>query len=143
VTDDTEYPEELRVVRYHDSESKRTFEFLTNNFKLSARTIADIYKSRWDIELFFKWIKQNLKIKTFLGTSENAVKIQIWSAMILYLLIAYIRFVSKTKFPLLKVFRLIKDNIFHDYRIEELLGQHIGEKPSPLLDYENQLVLIF
>jgi len=137
------YPEELRVVRYYDSESKRTFEFLTNNFKLSARTIADIYKSRWDIELFFKWIKQNLKIKTFLGTSENAVKIQIWSAMILYLLIEYIRFVSKTSFPLLKTFRLIKDNVFHDYRIEELLGVFVRKKVQSLLDYETQLLLVF
>jgi len=138
-----EYPEELRVVRYYDAESKRTFEFLTNNFKLSAKTIADIYKSRWDIELFFKWIKQNLKIKTFLGTSENAVKIQIWSAMILYLLVEYVRFISKTSFPLLKTFRLIKDNVFHDYRIEELLEVFVRKKPLSLLEDENQMVLEF
>ena len=69
-----DYPEKLRVVKYYDADTKQTYEYYTNNFKLSAKTIADIYKSRWDIEIFFKFIKQNLKIKTFFGTSENAVR---------------------------------------------------------------------
>ena len=138
-----DYPENLRIVKYYDSETKRTFEFITNNFALSAKTIADIYKSRWDIELFFKWIKQNLKIKSFLGTSENAVKIQIWSAMLLYLLIEYIRYVSRTPFPLLKVFRLLKDNAFLDYNILDLLLDRIRKKyEHPIFD-ENQLVFGF
>jgi len=132
-----------RIVKYHDSESKRTFEFITNNFTLSAKTIADIYKSRWDIELFFKWIKQNLKIKTFLGTSENAVKIQIWSAMLLYLLIEYIRYVSKTSFPLLKVFRILKDNAFQDYNIIDLLLERIKKKREQLKFDEYQMVFAF
>jgi len=138
-----DYPEHLRIVKYHDSESKRTFEFITNNFTLSAKTIADIYKSRWDIELFFKWIKQNLKIKTFLGTSENAVKIQIWSAMLLYLLIEYIRYVSKTSFPLLKVFRILKDNAFQDYNIIDLLLERIKKKREQLKFDEYQMVFAF
>src|SRR5690606_29665574 len=72
------YPEQIRRVRYHDDEYNRDYVFITNNFNLTAQEIADIYKSRWQVELFFKWIKQNLKIKTFWGTSKNAVFIQIW-----------------------------------------------------------------
>lgn len=116
-----EYPEQLRVVRYYDEETKKTYEFMTNNFTLSAKTIADIYKSRWDIELFFKWIKQNLKIKTFIGTSENAVKIQIWTAMIAYLLTEYIRFKSKTSFPILKTFRILSENVLSHAEVFQLL----------------------
>ena len=80
------YPEKLRLVTYYDKEHKKTYQFLTNQFTLSAYTISQIYKTRWEIELFFKWIKQNLKIKTFLGTTKNAVLTQIWTAMIYYLL---------------------------------------------------------
>ena len=116
-----DYPEQLRVIRYYDEDTKNTYEFMTNNFTLSAKTIADIYKSRWDIELFFKWIKQNLKIKTFIGTSENAVKIQIWTAMIAYLLTEYIRFKSKTSFPVLKTFRILSENILCHSEIFQLL----------------------
>jgi hypothetical protein len=138
-----DYPGYLRIVKYYDSENKRMLEFITNNFKLSANTIADIYKSRWDIELFFKWIKQNLRIKTFLGMSENAVKIQIWSAMILYLLIEYIRYVSRTTFALLKVFRLLKDNAFQDYDLLDLLRERtISKREKPAFN-EFQLVLGF
>lgn len=122
-----EYSQDLRIVKYYDEEKKKTYAFLTNNFRLSAKTIADVYKSRWDIELFFKWMKQNLKIKTFIGTSENAVKIQIWTAMIVYLLIEYIRFKSRTNYSLLKTFRILKDNIMHNYNLFELLT---GESPS-------------
>jgi IS4 transposase len=77
----TKYSKELRLIRYYDEDRQKTLTFLTNNFKLAATTIAQIYKSRWQIELFFKWIKQNLKIKSFLGTSKNAVLTQIWVAM--------------------------------------------------------------
>jgi len=76
------YPHALRLVRYRDPKEKKVFTFITNNLDLSAKTIAEIYKARWDIELFFKWVKQNLKLKTFIGTSENAVRIQIWTAAI-------------------------------------------------------------
>lgn len=90
------YPEDVRLVTYYDKETQKTYQFITNNFELSAKTIADIYKARWQIELFFKWIKQHLKIKTFFGTSKNAVLTQIWIAMIYYLLLSYIK--MKTKF---------------------------------------------
>ena len=90
------YPEKIRKITYYDEKQDKTYIFLTNNFEFSAKTIADIYKSRWQIELFFKWIKQNLKIKTFLGTSKNAVLTQIWVAMIYYLILAYIKAQTKT-----------------------------------------------
>ena len=82
------YPEPLRRIRFYDSEFERTFVFLTNNFKLKASTITQLYKHRWKIELFFKWIKQNLKVQSFWGFSENAVKIQIWTAISVYVLVA-------------------------------------------------------
>jgi len=138
-----DYPEKLRVVRYYDQETKKIYEFMTNNFALSAKTIADIYKSRWDIELFFKWIKQNLKVKTFIGTSENAVKIQIWTAMIAYLLTEFIRFKSRTSFTILKTFRILSENILCNADIHELLMEI---KPPSFDKKENcnlQLVMNF
>jgi len=90
-----DYPGNLRLIKYHDKETDTLLVFLTNNFKLAAFTIAKIYKARWQIEIFFKWIKQNLKIKTFLGTSKNAVLTQIWTAMCYYLLLAYIKYQSR------------------------------------------------
>jgi len=116
-----EYPDSLRLVVYICPEDKKKYFFITNNFDLSAKTIADIYKSRWQIELFFKWIKQNVKIKTFFGTSENAVRIQIWTAAITYLLTEYIRFLSKTLFSLSQVFRLIGSNLFERRCLVDLL----------------------
>jgi len=85
------YPEHLRRCRFNDPETSKTLVFLTNNTTLTALTIAALYKSRWQVELFFKWIKQHLRIKKFLGTSENAVKTQIWCAVSIYVLIAIIR----------------------------------------------------
>lgn len=85
------YPDPLRRISYLDAETRKRFKFLTNNFTLPARTIAQIYKSRWQVELFFKWIKQHLRIKAFYGTSENAVKTQIWIAVSVYVVVAIIR----------------------------------------------------
>jgi len=85
------YPEQLRRIRFKDPESGKTLVFLTNNTTLPALTIAALYKSRWQVELFFKWIKQHLRIKKFLGTSENAVKTQIWCAVSTYVLIAIVK----------------------------------------------------
>jgi len=117
-----ECPDNLRVIRYYDSETNRVFEYMTNNFNLSAKTIADIYKARWDIELFFKWIKQNLKIKTFIGITRNAVLMQIWAAMIVFVLIQYIKFLSRSSFSILTVFRLIGDNLFTKKDLNDLLN---------------------
>lgn len=94
------YPKAFRLVCYNDPETKKNYEFITNNMKLAASTIAGIYKSRWQIELFFIWIKQNLKIKSFLGTSQNAVLTQIWVAMCYYLLLSYIKFQTKYRHSL-------------------------------------------
>jgi len=91
------YPDDLRLVTYYDDEHNETYQFLTDEFRLSALKIALVYKNRWQIELFFKWIKQHLQIKTFLGTSKNAVLTQIWIAMIYYLLLAWIKFQTKFK----------------------------------------------
>ena len=101
------YPDRMRLVEYFDSENSRTFTFLTNNFSLSAQTIADVYKSRWRVELFFKWIKQHLRIKAFFGLSENAVKTQIWIAISVYLLIAILRKQVAPKLSLYSVLQVL------------------------------------
>ena len=85
------YPQPLRRVKYRDPQTGRTFNFLTNNFAVPALTVADLYRCRWQVELFFKWIKQHLRIKSFLGTSENAVKTQIWVAVSVYVLVAIVK----------------------------------------------------
>lgn len=105
------YPEPLRRIRYYDAERDKRLTFLTNDFTLPATTIAALYKSRWRIELFFKWIKQHLRIKSFYGTSENAVKTQIWIAVATYLLVAIIKKELGIKLPLytiLQIFSLIQ-----------------------------------
>jgi transposase len=86
-----DYPQSLRRIRFKDPETGKTLVFLTNNFTLPSPTICALYKSRWQVELFFKWIKQHLRIKRFLGTSENAVKTQIWCAVSTYVLIAIVK----------------------------------------------------
>ena len=119
----------LRRIGYRDPETGKHYIFLTNNFRLSSRTIAAIYKERWQIELFFKWIKQNLKIKTFLGTSRNAVLTQIWVAMCLYLLLAYIRFMSKLGLGMQQILRLLQLNLFERRDLMALLR---GDPPQPI-----------
>ena len=116
-----ECPIPLRRVVYQDSDLDKEYVFLTNHLKLSARTIADIYKERWQIELFFKWIKQNLKIKSFLGTSHNAVLTQVWVAMCMCLILAYIKFTSKLKRSLQQILRLLHLNLFERRDLMELL----------------------
>ena len=102
----------IRRVGYRDPETGKHYVFITNQFKWSAQTIADIYKQRWQIELFFKWIKQTLKIKAFLGTSENAVMTQILVALCLYLLLAYLKFQSRVGKSLQQILRLLQLNLF-------------------------------
>ena len=91
ISSKTRFPEQMRRIKYRDPETGKVLVFLTNNFSLSPTTISALYKSRWKIELFFKWIKQHLRIKSFFGTSENAVKSQIWIAVSVYVIIAIIR----------------------------------------------------
>jgi len=115
------YPGKLRLIGYFDHDRNKTYSFLTNNFKLAALTIAQIYKARWQIELFFKWIKQNLKIKTFLGTSKNAVLSQIWVAMIYTLLLAYIKHQTKSSFSILTLARKIQESLFFRRHLIDIL----------------------
>jgi len=105
-------PEPLRLVVYVDPETGKEYRFITNAVHLSAKTVAALYKERWQIELFFKWIKQNLKIKTFLGTSKNAVLTQIWIALCVYLVLAYIKFSAKLKLTMQQILRLLQLNLF-------------------------------
>lgn len=91
INSSTRYPEHLRRIKFYDSEFNRTFVFLTNNFRINAQTVTQLYKHRWGIELFFKWIKQNLKVQSFWGFSENAVKTQIWIAISVYVLVLITR----------------------------------------------------
>ena len=116
------YPGKLRRVAFHDAETNRDYVFLTNNFRLSAATTAAIYKRRWQIELFFKWIKQNLQIRNFLGTSENAVMAQIWVALIHFLLVAYIKFLTKVKIVLTEITARIREQLMGDSHLLELLS---------------------
>lgn len=115
------YPKELRLVTYHDPESGEELVFLTNNFALAARTIADLYKARWEIETFFKWIKQNLTIKSFLGTSQNAVLTQIWVAMIYYLLLSFFKFQTKCKHSLHELTRIVGELLLDTVSLIEIL----------------------
>jgi hypothetical protein len=116
------YPEALRLVTFYDAEEDKTLRFLTNNFALAASTIAGIYKARWTVETFFKWIKQHLKIKTFLGTSRNAVLTQIWTAMIHYLLLAYVKYQTKYRYSLLEFSRMIQAALFERIPLIDLLS---------------------
>lgn len=95
--------------------------FLTNNFTLAARTIADLYKSRWEVETFFKWIKQNLTIKSFLGTSQNAVMTQIWTAMIYYLLLSFIKFQTKCRHSLHELTRIVGELLLNHISLIDTL----------------------
>jgi len=118
------YPQDLRLIRFYDEEGQKMFTFLTNNVRLAATTIAQIYKSRWQIELFFKWIKQNLKIKSFPGTSKNAVLTQIWVAMCYYLLLTYIKYQTKYGYSLLYLSRMIRETLFDRKSLVDILTLH-------------------
>jgi len=124
-------PIQLRRIGYRDEKTGKHYVFLTNQFKLCAKTIADIYKARWQVELFFKWIKQNLKIKSFVGTSKNAVLTQIWIAMCMYLLIAFLRFRSKLTRSMQQILRLLQLNLFEKRDLISLLKGDTIEYQSP------------
>ena len=125
---------DIRRVEYLDPDSGKTYVFITNQRNWSAQTVADIYKSRWEVELFFKWIKQNLKIKTVLGHTINAVASQIFVALCVYLLVAFQKFVSKTAYGLQTVFRLVQLNAFVRKPIIDLLCPRKQEPPAPQIN---------
>ena len=129
----------LRRIGYRDPETGKHYVFLTNNFKLAAKTIADIYKARWQVELFFKWIKQNLKIKPFIGTSKNAVMAKIWIALCVYLLLAFIKFQSKLNKSMQQILRLLQLNLFEKRDLMALLR---GDPPNDKQAVFNQMVLL-
>jgi hypothetical protein len=133
------YPGKLRRIRYVDPETGKAYTYLSNNFKLSARTIANIYKARWEIELFFKCIKQNLKIKRFFGTTPNAVFTQIWVAMIAYLLASFYKFTLKSMHSIQQIFRLVKVQLFEKRSLQEVFSNDIVLPPKSR--YINQLNL--
>ena len=114
-------PIRLRRIGYRDQDTGKHYVFLTNNLALAPRMIADLYKSRWQVELFFKSIKQNLKIKSFVGTSKNAVLTQIWIAMCVYLLLAFIKFQSKLAHSMQKILRILQLNLFEKRDLMDLL----------------------
>ena len=122
-----DYPEKLRRIRYFDAETDKRLVFLTNNFTLSARTIAKLYRCRWQVELFFKWIKQHLRIKAFYGTSENAVKTQIWIAISVYVLVAIIKKRLKLKHSLYTILQILNLHLFEKTPLLQALS-HIGCK---------------
>jgi hypothetical protein len=134
-----ECPKPLRRLVYQDPETEKVYVFLTNHFRLAAKTIADIYKERWQIEIFFRFIKQNLKIKAFIGNSENAVLSQIYAALIVYLLLCYTKFLCNLNVALQHFMRILQLNLFRTCSLQELF-----EPPGPVPDnmnINNQLCL--
>jgi len=116
-----QYPEKLRRIKYYDSEKDITLVFLTNNFEVEALEVAILYKNRWQVELFFKWIKQNLQIKTIWGHSENAVKIHIWVAVCIYLLVAYLKYQLRSPYTVYEMMQILGILTFAKMPMNELL----------------------
>jgi len=135
----SDYPQPLRRVKYYDEETGKIFNFLTNNFAIPAQTIADLYRNRWQVELFFKWIKQHLRIKSFFGTSENAVKSQIWIAISVYVLVAIIKKRLDLKTDLYTILQILSLTLFEKTSLKQLLSndRYINENK----EIDNQLNL--
>jgi IS4 transposase len=133
------YPGPLRRIAYYDAENKRRLIFLTNNFALPALTIARLYKSRWQVELFFKWIKQHLRIKAFYGTSDNAVKTQVWIAISVYVLVAIVKKEMKLKRSLYEILQILSLTLFEKSPISDVLRHENNQIPPPTSP--NQLTL--
>jgi len=134
-----DYPSKLRRIRYFDSEANKRLVFLTNNFTLSAKTIADLYKCRWQIELFLKWIKQHLRMKAFYGTSENAVKTKIWIAISVYVLVAIVKKELKLDQSLYRIQQILSVTLFEKMPILQILSKNNWPFLIPVTD--NQLNL--
>ena len=134
-----EYPDSLRRISYFDSENKKRLVFLTNNFLLPPLTIPQLYRCRWQVELFFKWIKQHLRIKAFYGTSENAIKTQIWIAISIYVLVAILKKELKIKRNLNEILQIISITIFENRPIDQVLSDFCLKSKNQQPD--NQLVL--
>ena len=133
-----QYPGDIRRVSFRDAETGKLLVFLTNNFEIAAIVVARIYKARWQIELFFKWIKQNLRIKAFFGLSENAVKTQIWIAVSVYLMVAILNRTLDIGQSMSRILQVISVNIFSKDPIHQLLME--TDTSDDLLDNSNQLM---
>jgi hypothetical protein len=134
-----DYPETLRRIKYYDSKTNKMLIFLTSNFSLPAMTIADLYRSRWQVELFFKWIKQHLRIKSFFGTSENAVKSQIWIAVAVYVQVAIIKKRLNLDASLYAILQILSVTIFENIPLNQLL---MDNAPTEFeMESANQLIL--
>ncbi len=129
----------LRRIRFKDPETAKTLIFLTNNFVLPALTITELYRCRWQVELFFKWIKQHLRIKAFFGTSENAVKSQIWIAVSAYVLVAIVKKRLRLPASLYEILQILSLTMFEKIPLDQLLAQTISDQIQPISD--NQLIL--
>lgn len=125
-----DYPDKLRRIKYFDNITKKSLTFLTNNFSLPALTIAQLYKCRWNVELFFKWIKQHLRIKKFYGTSENAVKTQVWIAVSVYVLVAIIKKRLKIDNSLYTILQILSINVFEKTPILQLFANDDYKLPE-------------
>ena len=134
-----DYPDKVRRVKYYDAETDKTLVFLTNNFELPALTIAKLYRCRWQVELFFKWIKQNLRIKTFYGTSENAVKAQVWIAISVYVLVAIMKKRLKIEASLYTMLQVLSVTIFERMPVLQALTEQDSKTITD--DNSNQLIL--
>jgi hypothetical protein len=126
-----DYPEKLRRIKFNDPQSGKTLVFLTNIFALPALTIAQLYRSRWQVELFFKWIKQNLRIKTFYGTSENAVKTQIWIAISVYVLVAIMKKQLRLQESLYTILQILSVTVFEKTSIIQLITERDCKTEEP------------
>jgi hypothetical protein len=134
-----DYPEKLRRVKFYDAETDKTLVFLTNNFALPALTIAQLYRCRWQVELFFKWIKQNLRIKSFYGTSENAVKSQIWIAVSVYVVVAILKKRLNIPASLYTILQVLSVSIFEKLPLLQLLAETV--LAPDITESHNQLIL--
>lgn len=138
-----EYPEPLRLVKYWDEENKREFTFLTNNFELTALEIAELYRQRWQIELFFKWLKQHLKIKHFYGTSFNAVKIQVYVAIITFCLVAIVQHDMKLELTTYEVLHVLSVSLTTKMHLVDLLNKTNFQNDKERLDSSEPLLFNF
>jgi len=134
------YPDPLRRIHFYDAEQDRHFRFLTNNFDLPAFTVCLLYKSRWQVELFFKWIKQHLRIKAFYGYSENAVKTQIWIAVSMYVLVAIVKKRLALEASLHEILQVLSLTLFEQVPILQAFGDVESQEKSAAISKQLSLL---
>ncbi len=135
------YPERLRVVEFYDQDNDELLVFLTNNFAVSALEVAYLYKNRWQIEVFFKWIKQNLTVKKLWGHSENAVKIHLWMAICTHLIVAYVKYLTKSTLSIYEIIQIMNTSLFDKTPLKDLLNGNV--EPQIMKNQEIKELLLF